>query len=259
MNFHTTIKTRMMNLNSTIFISGLILGLFAILGTSIVGITHDTTAAKIADNEKQAKLRRLNQILPHDQYDNDLLHTTITIAPDDRLGQRKPSTVYIARQQKKVSTMIFSVIAPKGYSGEIRMLVGINMDGSVAGVRIVSHKETPGLGDAVEIERSDWILGFDMRSLLNPDEKNWKVKRDGGYFDQFTGATITPRAVVQAVRLCLVYFNRHKQELIKQYRQTQQTALPERALPEKQFENSADKAETTTDEKNSPENTSTSK
>ncbi len=209
-----------MNLNSTIFVSGLILSLFAILGTSIVGITHDSTAAKIADNEKMAKLRRLNQILPHDQYDNDLLNTTLIIAPDDRLGQRKPSTVYIASQQAKISAMIFSVIAPKGYSGEIKMLVGINMDGSVAGVRIVSHKETPGLGDAVEIERSNWVLGFNMHSLLNPEEKNWKVKRDGGYFDQFTGATITPRAVVQAVRLCLVYFNRHKQTLIDQYLQS---------------------------------------
>ncbi len=222
MNFHTTIKTRMMNLNSTIFVSGLILGLFAILGTAIVGITHESTAAKIADNEKMAKLRRLNQILPHDQYDNDLLNTTLVIAPDDRLGQRKASTVYIARQQTEISAMIFSVIAPKGYSGKIKMLVGINMDGSVAGVRIVSHKETPGLGDAIEIERSDWILGFNLRSLLNPDEKNWKVKRDGGYFDQFTGATITPRAVVRAVRLCLVYFNRHRQELIDQYHQTPQ-------------------------------------
>ncbi|HED35040.1 MAG TPA: electron transport complex subunit RsxG [Gammaproteobacteria bacterium] len=202
------------------FVSGLILSLFAILGTSIVGITHDSTAAKIADNEKMAKLRRLNQILPHDQYDNDLLNTTLIIAPDDRLGQRKPSTVYIASQQAKISAMIFSVIAPKGYSGEIKMLVGINMDGSVAGVRIVSHKETPGLGDAVEIERSNWVLGFNMHSLLNPEEKNWKVKRDGGYFDQFTGATITPRAVVQAVRLCLVYFNRHKQTLIDQYLQS---------------------------------------
>ncbi len=206
--------------NRFIFLSGLILSLFAIIGTSLVGITHEATFAKIADNERLATLRKLNQILPHNRYDNDLLHTTIRIAADDRLGQRKSSTVYIAKQQEQVSAMIFSVIAPKGYSGEIKMLVGINIDGSIAGVRIVSHKETPGLGDAMEISRSDWILGFNGTSLLNPNDKNWKVKRDGGYFDQFTGATITPRAVVQAVRLCLIYFDRHKQELIDQHTQT---------------------------------------
>ncbi|VAW60933.1 Electron transport complex protein RnfG [hydrothermal vent metagenome] len=251
-------------MNSSILVSGLILGLFAILGTSIVGVTHDVTFSKIADNERLATLRRLNQILPHNHYDNDLLNTTITIAADDRLGQRAPSTVYIAKQQTQVSAMIFSVIAPRGYSGEIKMLIGVNMDGRVAGVRIVSHKETPGLGDAMEIERSDWVLSFNTRSLLNPDEKYWKVKRDGGYFDQFTGATITPRAVVQAVHLCLVYFDRHKQELVDQYRQTQQKTVPERTvservLPQKQSENSTDKTEATTDEENNSKNMSSRK
>ena len=98
-----------------------------------------------------------------------------------------------------------------------KLSVTINIDGTLAGVRIVSHKETPGLGDAMEIEKSDWVFGFNGKSLNQPDEKNWKVKRDGGVFDQFTGATITPRAVVQAVHLCLVYFDRHKKELIAQY------------------------------------------
>ncbi|VAW72957.1 Electron transport complex protein RnfG [hydrothermal vent metagenome] len=232
-----------MNINNTILVSGFILGLFAVLGTSIVGITHESTAAKILDNENKARLRKLNQILPHDQYDNELLKTTIEIAADARLGQHKPSIVYIARQQEKVSAMIFSVIAPKGYSGEIKMLVGVNIDGSVAGVRIVSHKETPGLGDAMEIERSDWVLGFDTHSLSRPEAKHWKVKRDGGYFDQFTGATITPRAVVQAVHLCLVYFDRHKQTLIDQYTRSQQTGLIHKPA-HKQDENSTRTAKT---------------
>ncbi len=201
----------------TILFSGLLLGIFAMTGTALVGFTHHATADKIADNERLALLQKLNQILPTDKYDNDLLHTTIEIEEDNRLGQKKDSTIYIAKQNNSVSAMIFQVIAPKGYSGEIKMLVGVNIDGSLAGVRVVSHKETPGLGDAMETEKSDWVFGFNTKSLTDPDEKNWKVKRDGGVFDQFTGATITPRAVVQAVHLCLVYFDRHKKELVAQY------------------------------------------
>jgi len=200
-----------------ILVSGLILSLFAIIGTALVGITHESTAEKIADNERLALLRKLNQILPRDKYDNDLINTTISIDADQRLGQEKSSIIYIAKQQENISAMIFPVIAPKGYSGEIKMLVGINIDGTLAGVRIVSHKETPGLGDLMETEKSDWVFGFNGKSLGDPKEINWKVKRDGGVFDQFTGATITPRAVVQAVHLCLVYFDRHKTELIDQY------------------------------------------
>jgi H+/Na+-translocating ferredoxin:NAD+ oxidoreductase subunit G len=203
--------------NRYILVSGLILSLFAIIGTALVGITYESTADKIADNERRALLRKLNQILPSDLYDNDLLNSYFNIEAEQRLGQSKPSTIYVAKQQEQLSAMIFSVIAPKGYSGEIKMLVGINMDGSLAGVRVVSHKETPGLGDAVEIERNNWVLGFNGKSLKDPNERDWKVKRDGGVFDQFTGATITPRAVVQAVHLCLVYFDRRKKDLIKQY------------------------------------------
>lgn len=207
-----------MSNNRYILVSGLILGLFAVVGTALVGVTHQVTADKIADNERLALLRKLNQILPSEKYDNDLLHTTISLEADNRLGQEKPSTIYIAKRENEISAMIFPVIAPKGYSGEIKMLVGINIDGTLAGVRIVSHKETPGLGDVMEINKSDWVLGFNGKSLNEPDERKWKVKRDGGAFDQFTGATITPRAVVQAVHLCLVYFDRHKKELIEQYK-----------------------------------------
>lgn len=213
--------------NRYILISGLILGLFAVIGTALVGITHEATAEKIAANEELALLRKLNQILPHDRYDNDLLNTTIKLAPDQRLGQSRESIAYIARQQDNISAMIFSVIAPKGYSGEIKMLVGVNIDGTLAGVRIVSHRETPGLGDSMETEKSDWVFGFDGKSLNQPIERLWKVKRDGGVFDQFTGATITPRAVVQAVHLCLVYFDRHKEALIQQHIKKLKQAAPD--------------------------------
>ncbi len=220
-----------MNKYRSIILSGLILGIFAMVGTTLVGVTHHATIDKIIDNERLALLRKLNQILPQDQYDNDLLHTTITIDADDRLGQKKPSKIYLAKRQGNVSAMIFSVIAPKGYSGEIKILVGINIDGTLAGVRVVHHKETPGLGDSMETDKSDWIFGFDGKSLNSPLEKKWKVKRDGGEFDQFTGATITPRAVVQAVHLCLVYFDRHKKELLEQYKKQLTTEKEKKANP----------------------------
>lgn len=211
--------------NRYILISGIILGLFAVVGTGIVGITHSVTKETIQANEELALQRQLNQILPEDQYDNKLVNSTLTLQADNRLGQSEASIVYIAKQQDSISAMIFNVIAPKGYSGEIKMLVGVNMDASLAGVRIVSHKETPGLGDAIETSRSNWVLNFNGKSLQQPQERNWKVRRDGGDFDQFTGATITPRAVVQAVHLCLVYFDRHKLELIEQYQQSLKTPV----------------------------------
>ena len=203
-----------MNKSKQIAFTGLLLMLFAIAGGGMVGLTFEGTAEKIADNERKAMLRSLNQILPATSYDNDLLNDTLTLDADERLGQKETSTAYVARIKGEASAIIFSVIAPDGYSGIIKMLVGINRDGTLAGVRIVSHKETPGLGDAIEAERSDWVLGFNGKSLNNPDEKNWQVKRDGGVFDQFTGATITPRAVVKAVHQSLIYFDRHSKQLL---------------------------------------------
>jgi electron transport complex protein RnfG len=108
---------------------------------------------------------------------------------------------------------VLASIAPDGYAGTIKLLVGINYDGSIAGVRVVSHKETPGLGDAIEAERSDWILGFNGHSLREPGEERWKVKKDGGIFDQFSGATITPRAIVAAVHNTLSYYQNNREAL----------------------------------------------
>ena len=203
-----------MNKGKQIAMTGLLLMLFAVIGGGMVGITYDNTAEKIADNERRAMLRSLNQILPAESYNNDLINDTLLLTADERLGQQETSTAYVAKNNGVISAIIFSVIAPDGYSGVIKLLVGIKVDGTLAGVRVVSHKETPGLGDDIETVRSDWILGFNGKSLQNPNSKGWKVKRDGGEFDQFTGATITPRAVVKAVHLSLIYFDRHKKDLI---------------------------------------------
>ena len=203
-----------MNNAKQILFTGILLMLFGVIGSGLVSTTYVSTLDKIADNERKAMLRSLNQILPSSEYDNDLIHDSLEIDADPLLGLKNKSTIYLARKKGKVTTVIFSPVAPDGYSGIIKLLVGIHSDGRVAGVRVVSHKETPGLGDYIETARSDWVLSFNDKTIQNPSSANWKVKRDGGVFDQFTGATITPRAVVKAVHQSLIYFERNKTRLL---------------------------------------------
>jgi electron transport complex protein RnfG len=193
-------------------VGALILGLFAVAGTGLVALTHDGTAERIAENERQSLLRSLHQIISPDAHDNDIYNDTIAVI-DPLLGTNQPVMVYRARLGKLPVAAVLASIAPDGYAGTIKLLVGINYDGSIAGVRVVSHKETPGLGDAIEAERSDWILGFNGHSLREPGEERWKVKKDGGIFDQFSGATITPRAIVAAVHNTLSYYQNNREAL----------------------------------------------
>ena len=199
-----------------ITVSALMLFLFAAVGAGLVALTWDRTAHRIADNERMALLRSINEILPRSQYDNDVFHDTIEVRDPELLGTPDPVPVYRARKNGWPVAAILTPVAPDGYNGNIRLLVAIRLDGTLAGVRVISHHETPGLGDAIEVERSDWIKGFSGKSLDKPPEKRWKVKRDGGDFDQFTGATITPRAVVKAVRKALLYYRMHGEDLFKQ-------------------------------------------
>ena len=189
-----------------ILLSGLFLWLFAVAGTTLVALTEFSTANAIANNERRLLLRNLHALLPPEQLDNDIASDTREVPASPLLGTESPSLVYRARRGDEPVAAVFNSIAPNGYSGRIHLLVGVYVDGSVAGVRVVRHAETPGLGDAVELRKSPWILGFDGKSLDNPDADGWRVKRDGGDFDQFTGATITPRAVVQAVHDTLLYY-----------------------------------------------------
>jgi electron transport complex protein RnfG len=193
-----------------ILITTSLLMLFSVIGAAMVGLTFTQTADDIKHNEKLTLLRQLNTIIPAEAYDNDLLLDTKTIKPSPLLGTSEASLVYRARKDTQNVAVIFSSIAPNGYNGPIELLVGVYTNGRLAGVRVIKHRETPGLGDAVSITHSDWILGFNDKSLSNPDEKHWKVKRDGGIFDQFTGATITPRAVVSAVHDALLYFDKNQ-------------------------------------------------
>lgn len=199
-----------------VLISTIFLFLFAVIGSGLVSFTFDSTAERIADNQRKALLKSLNELVPSDRYDNDIFADTLYVNSRELLGTDDPVPVYRARKNGWPVAAVLAAVAPDGYSGAIRLLVAVNLDGTLAGVRVVQHRETPGLGDAIEAERSDWILGFKGKSLTNPLKKGWKVKRDGGTFDQFTGATITPRAVVKAVHKALLYFQLHAHSLFEQ-------------------------------------------
>lgn len=193
-----------------------LLAVAAAVGVAIVAYTFEHTAPQIRENEREVLLATLNEVLPANEYDNALLDDAITVTDPETLGTTQLVTVYRAFRGGEPVAALFTSVAPDGYSGEIRLLVGVRADGRLSGVRVLAHKETPGLGDPIEIRRSDWITSFDGRALGDPPLERWKVRRDGGVFDQFTGATITPRAVVKAVRNTLIYFERHREELFAQ-------------------------------------------
>ncbi len=198
-----------MNLVRHILTSAIILGLFGMIGSGLVATVQSLTAERIAKNHEAARLRRLNEVIPPERYDNEILEDVITVH-DKALAKKYKVHIYRARKQGKPVAAVFETVAPEGYAGPIKLLVGINADGTIAGVRVIQHQETPGLGDAIEVERSNWILGFNHKSLNNPQLSQWGVKRDGGAFDQFTGATITPRLVVKSIKQSLLYFSSHQ-------------------------------------------------
>ncbi|AGA34026.1 Electron transport complex protein RnfG [Thioalkalivibrio nitratireducens DSM 14787] len=193
-------------------ITTLLLGLFAAAGTGLVAWVHSGTEARIAENRLAVTRLRVTAALEGLDYDNDPVgdHTTVS---DPLLGG-EDLPVWFARKGDDVVGLVLSAVTAQGYSGNIHLLVGLDTAGNLLGVRVTQHRETPGLGDDIEVDRSDWILGFRGRSLENPPIELWRVRRDGGIFDQFTGATITPRAVVQAVRDALLYFRDHADPLL---------------------------------------------
>ena len=194
-------------------VAAVILTGFAIVSTGLVAFTFTGTREIIAANERAALLSNLNALVSPERYDNRLDEDTLPIIDPEYMGTDEPVTVYRAYQHGEPVAVLAAPVAPDGYSGPIRLLIGVYADGTLAGVRVLSHKETPGLGDPIELGRSDWVLSFTGKSLNNPDSKGWAVKKDGGVFDQFTGATITPRAVVKAVRRFLEYFQQHREQL----------------------------------------------
>lgn len=193
--------------------SGVGIGLFAVLAAGIIATTQVNTKEIIAANQAEAAARALFEIYPA-TIDANLYQNKMIIEASS-LGYTEAQPVYQAQSSAGVEGVILPVRTTEGYSGDIDLLVGINQDGSIGGVRVVNHRETPGLGDAIDLSKSDWVLSFNGRTRSAPDDKRWAVRKDGGDFDQFTGATITPRAVVAATAKALDFFEANSTELLQ--------------------------------------------
>jgi electron transport complex protein RnfG len=193
--------------------AALILAGFSVAGAGLVAVTYFGTRDIIAEAQRAALEASLNQLVPADRYDNRVAEDMLEVVAPEWFGTDQPVTVYRARKNGQPVALFATPYAPDGYSGPIQLLIGVYADGTLAGVRVLAHKETPGLGDAIEERRSPWILAFAGKSLGNPPLERWKVRKDGGVFDQFTGATITPRAVVKATGRFLEYVQSHQESL----------------------------------------------
>ncbi|WP_404399695.1 electron transport complex subunit RsxG [Idiomarina seosinensis] len=192
--------------------NGFLLAAFAIVATFLVLAVEALTADRIKSQQRAQTLRSLNEIIPADRHDNDL-YQSCGLVRNPALGSEQPMPVYRAFDDQKPTALAAEIIAPNGYSGPIRLLLAIRPDGEILGVRTLQHQETPGLGDKIELQKSDWILSFAGKQVRSADDERWTVQRDGGMFDQFTGATITPRAVVQAVKTAALYLEENSTTL----------------------------------------------
>ena len=187
-----------------------ILAAAGLVSSLLLGFVYLATHGSIEARQEQDMQATLEQVISSSLHDNVLLRDVKTITEASTT-----TTVYIARRESAVTAVAFRYIASGGYSGPITLMMGVDRDGAVLGVRVIAHAETPGLGDKIERGKSEWILSFDRRSLDNTVSERWKVKKDGGDFDQFAGATITPRAVVRGVEAGLQFFRRHRAELVE--------------------------------------------
>ncbi|BCL76247.1 electron transport complex subunit G [Jeongeupia sp. HS-3] len=191
------------------------LALFALVFTALMAGTYALTRDTVKKNELDAKVALLAQVLPAGSYDNALLDDAIIVPKTEaaQLGNDGESRIYIARKAGQTVGAVTEATAPDGYAGKIRLLIGVDTNGTVLGVRVVAHKETPGLGDYIDAAKSDWIAQFSGKSIANPGDTLWKVKKDGGAFDTHAGATISPRAVVKAIHNTLAYVAAHRARL----------------------------------------------
>ena len=181
-----------------------ILFVFVIIFTGLLSAAYPWTKPAIEASATEEKMKLVDEVLPRSEYDNALLEDTLTLPATPELGLNEPSTLYRARRGGQPAALIFESIAPDGYAGKIRLIVAIRADGRLAGVRVTQHKETPGLGDYIEVKKDKnkarpWITQFVEMSLATVSDKDWKVKKDGGHLDYYAGATVTPRAVTKAV------------------------------------------------------------
>jgi Na+-translocating ferredoxin:NAD+ oxidoreductase subunit G len=193
----------------------LTLAILAAVLTAMVALVASVTRERIAANEQAWIKQRLDALVAPDTHDNDLLKDSISVTAPDLLGSSQPVRIYRARRGGTPVAAVIRPIAPDGYRGPIELLVAIGQDGRLIGVQVIRHEETPGLGDAFESRDIHWLDRFRGRSLTDPPPPRWTVRRDGGDFDAFTGATITPRAILKAVRNTLEYYQRNSQRIFE--------------------------------------------
>lgn len=191
-----------------------LLALFAIACTAVIGSVHLITKDKIKSQEENKLITTLSHIIDENSYNNDIYHDCLIV--NNPLLSNDTEKVYLARSNNQPVAAAITTTAPDGYNGKINLIVALNVDGSVSGVRTIKHQETPGLGDKIEIRKNQWINSFTGRKVLSEKDSRWAVRKDGGIFDQFTGATITPRAVVKAVHKTVLYFKSEQQQLFQQ-------------------------------------------
>jgi electron transport complex protein RnfG len=190
-------------------IHGVILGVFCLGFGLLLAVTNKVTEKDIAARALEDKLNSLSQVIPDNIHDNNLVKDSITMKND----RDKEITIYRATKEGKVTGVAYEIFGT-GYAGEIKLMLAVDAQGKILGVRVLAHKETPGLGDKINVKKTDWILHFTDLSLGNPPVDKWKVKKDGGQFDQFAGATITPRGVVRAIKEGLEFFDAHKAQML---------------------------------------------
>ncbi|MFM4669060.1 electron transport complex subunit RsxG [Aeromonas media] len=196
--------------------NGVTLALFALACTAMVVLTNELTRDRIAHQQQLEKLRTLEALLPAGSYDNDLVASCRLVTSREYLGSDQPMPLYTATLKGVHTGYALETVAPDGYSGAIRMVVGTDAKGAVSAVRVLAHKETPGLGDKIELKKSSWIESFVGKFLTRENAASWAVKKDGGEFDAFTGATITPRAVVKAVKNLLLLLQQEHPDLLQE-------------------------------------------
>lgn len=186
---------------------------FAALATTVLASTFYLTKDAIRQSEERAKMKLLTQIVPSTLFDNDIMQDKLVLHASELLGTIEDTVAYRARLKGQPSVVVMESVAPEGYGGAISLILAVRANGELAGVRVVTHTETPGLGDYIEIAKSEWIKSFDGKSRQVYKDADWKVKKDGGQFDHMAGATITPRAVVKAVHQALIYFDENRDKL----------------------------------------------
>jgi electron transport complex protein RnfG len=191
----------------------LVMIIFGVFFSAVLEFVYDKTNPIILKSEAEAKERLLLQVVSKNFYNNELINSFIVIQPNQRLKNKKPIKSYVAKKNNEVTAVVIETRAPDGYSGEIKILVGIDIKGNILGTRVIKHQETPGLGDYIDIIKSDWIDNFTYSSLENTLMSEWAVTKDQGKFDYMSGATITARAVVKAINEALIFFKENKPKM----------------------------------------------